>query len=179
MKEHLIDTELLESDYLRDLEKVIEFRKGVEHKTINDISGEDLDMYIRKTKRYVERMEELLLKLQKTKKENMIDKNYEILIKASVTALKQINKLPQDPKDLPDAIKTYLIESDKIHASYNDVFKKVLTMRKLLDENKADEIPQRDVELMREYVRRFIRDMAPMLGDAKKEINEKQERKKQ
>src|SRR3989338_1253713 len=179
VKEHLIDTELLESDYLRDLEKVIEFRKGVEHKTINDISGEDLDMYIRKTKRYVERMEELLLKLQKTKKENMIDKNYEILIKASVTALKQINKLPQDPKDLPDAIKTYLIESDKIHASYNDVFKKVLTMRKLLDENKADEIPQRDVELMREYVRRFIRDMAPMLGDAKKEINEKQERKKQ
>ena len=95
------------------------------------------------------------------------------------STLKQINKLPQDPKDLPDAIKTYLIESDKIHASYNDVFKKVLTMRKLLDENKADEIPQRDVELMREYVRRFIRDMAPMLGDAKKEINEKQERKKQ
>jgi predicted nucleotidyltransferase/uncharacterized protein (UPF0332 family) len=163
VKEHLIHNKLLEENYLQDLEEVINFRKAVEHKDLKEISGQKLDEMIEKAKKYVSRMEQLLLQLQKKKKETIVEKNYEVMIKAAVAALKRLEKLPPDPKDLPHAIKSVLIEEKKIDPYYGDVFKKVITMRKMLDEDKIQEIPQREVELTREYVRRFVEDLRPLI----------------
>ncbi|MDI6721879.1 MAG: nucleotidyltransferase domain-containing protein, partial [Candidatus Aenigmarchaeota archaeon] len=163
VKEHLVVSNLLEEVYLADLESVIDFRKNVEHKEIKEITGQELDEYIQKAKKYVSRMEQLLMQLQKKKKENIVHKNYEVMIKAAVTALKKIYKLPPDPKDLPHAIKSYLIDQNKIDPYYSDVLKRVVTMRKMLDEDKIAEIPQRDIEMTREYVRRFVQDLRPLL----------------
>lgn len=166
VKEHLVDTNLLEVNYLQDLQGVIEFRKQVEHKEIKDINGQQLDDFIQKARQYVSRMEQLLLQLQKKKKETIVHKNYEVMIKAAVAALKKIDRLPPDPKDLPSAIKSELIDTKKVDPYFSDVFKRVITMRKMLDEDKINEIPQRDIELTREYVRRFVQDLRPMIDSA-------------
>ena len=163
VNEHLVKNNLLEETYLRDLEAVLDFRKRVEHKEIKDVTGVELDEYIKKAKNYVNRMDQLLLQLQKKKKENIASKNYEVMIKAAVAALKKMEKLPPDPKDLPKAIKEDLIDKGKIDPYYSEVFRKVVTMRKMLDEDRVSEVPQRDLELTREYVRRFVRDLAPMI----------------
>jgi len=168
VKQLLVDAGLLEETYLNDLKEVIEFRKAVEHKDIKDISGQKLDEFIEKTKKYVSRMEQLLLQLQKKRKEKIVEKNYEVMIKASVATLKNMNKLPEDPANLPSAIKTYLIDSGKINPSYGETFKKIVAMRKMLDEDKIGEVPEREIELMREYVRRFVRDMAYVIEKPEK-----------
>src|SRR3989344_9105804 len=155
VKEHMVDQKLLEENYLQDLESVIHFSKQVEHKEVKDITGQQLDEFIQKSKQYVSRMEQLLMQLQKKKKETIVHKNYEVMIKAAVAALKKIDKLPPDPKDLPHAIKEQLIDTKRVDPYFNDVFKRVITMRKMLDEDKINEIPQRDIEMTREYVRRF------------------------
>src|SRR3989338_8654435 len=69
VKEHLVGNKLLEENYLQDLENVINFRKGVEHKEIKELPGQRLDELIEKAKNYVSRMEQLLMQLQKKKKE--------------------------------------------------------------------------------------------------------------
>lgn len=178
VKEHLVNQNLLEEVYLKDLENIIEFRKKVEHKEIKDISGQELDEYIQKARQFVSRMEQLLLQLQKKKKETIVEKNYEVMIKAAVATLKKMNKLPEDPKDLPRAIRDYLIETNKIDQYYSEVFKKVVTMRKLLDEDKIGEIPQKEIELTREYVRRFVRDLAPILEAKEKPKKVRKAKKK-
>lgn len=161
--EHLVKSSLLERNYLEDLVSVIEFRKKVEHKEIKDISGQELDEYIQKSKQFVSRMEQLLMQLQKKKKETIVQKNYEVMIKAAVAALKRIEKLPEDPKDLPQAVKSYLIDKGHVDPYFGEVFGKIVMMRKMLDEDKIGEIPQRDIELTREYVRRFVHDLEPIL----------------
>jgi len=169
VKEHLVDAKLLEQEYLDSLNKVIEFRKGVEHKEIKDIAGTNLDSFIESAKRYVERMEQLLSRLQERRKESIVEKNYEVLVKATVAALKKMEVLPPDPKDLPEAIKKHLIEAGRIDTYYSDIFKRVVGMRKALDEGKVKEIPQREIELMREYVRRFVRDVEPIFAEQQKQ----------
>jgi len=176
VKEHLVSSNLLEEEYLRDLESIIEFRKKVEHKDIKEISGHDLDAMIDKAKRFVNRMEQLLLQLQKKKKETIVQKNYEVMVKAAVATLKKMERLPPDPKDLPKAIKNYLIDAGKVDPYYGEVFRRVVTMRKLLDEDKINEIPQRDIELTREYVRRFVRDLAPVLEGSEKKVRKVQKK---
>jgi predicted nucleotidyltransferase/uncharacterized protein (UPF0332 family) len=167
VEEYLISTKLLEKEYLDDLKEIIEFRKGVEHKEIKSVSGQKLDELIEKTKKYVSRMEQLLLQLEKKKKEDIIMRNYDVMIKASVAALKEMNKLPADPKNLPKAIRKELIDTGKISTFYVDIFKRVVLMRKMLEDDKINQIPQKDIELMREYVRRFVRDLAPLIGRAR------------
>jgi len=178
VKQMLVDQGLLEESYLNDLKEVIEFRKGVEHKDIKDITGQKLDEFIEKAKKYVSRMEQLLLQLQKKRKEKIVEKNYEVMIKAAVATLKSMNKLPEDPADLPSAIKTYLIDTGKIPPSYEETFKKIVTMRKMLDEDKIGEIPEREIELMREYVRRFVRDMAYVIEKPEKRKKTQQRKSK-
>ncbi|MBI2583899.1 MAG: nucleotidyltransferase domain-containing protein [Candidatus Aenigmarchaeota archaeon] len=182
VKERLVDEKLLEREYYEYFEQIINFRKGVEHREINTIKGEDLDEFIDKANRYVERMQQLLARLQERRKESMVEKNYEVLIKATVAALKKIDKLPPDPKDLPMALKDYIIGKGHVDPYYSDVFKKVVTMRKLLDEKRTHEIPQREIELMREYVRRFVRDVAPLIDQSGKvsegELEEGKDEKK-
>ena len=169
VKEHLVIPQLLEEVYLNDIREVVEFRKGVEHKEIKELSGEKLDEFINKTKKFVDRMEQLLNTLQKKRKYTMIEKNYEVMIKAAVHALKIMEKLPPDPKDLPKAIKEDLIDQGHVEPYHGDTFRRVVTMRKMLDDKKADEIPLKDLELTREYVRRFVRDLAPIIeGKLKK-----------
>ncbi|MFH0948999.1 MAG: nucleotidyltransferase domain-containing protein [Candidatus Aenigmatarchaeota archaeon] len=163
VKEHLVDQKLLEENYLADLERVIDFRKKVEHKEIKDVTGTELDEMIQKAKSYVSRMEQLLLQLQKKKKESVVQKNYEVMIKAAVAALKRLDNLPEDPKDLPKAIKNYLIDTGKIDAYFSDVLHRVISMRKMLDEDKIGEISQRDIETTREYVRRFVQTLGPII----------------
>jgi hypothetical protein len=50
-------------------------------------------------------------------------------------------------------------------------------MRKMIDDNLVDKIPERDVELTREYVRRFIKDIENVIEKrAKTKTNNKNNR---
>jgi predicted nucleotidyltransferase/uncharacterized protein (UPF0332 family) len=178
VKEHLVNEHLLEAEYLHDLEYIIDFRKKVEHKEVKDISGQHLDDLIEKAKKFVSRMEQLLLQLQKKKKESIVEKNYEVMIKAAVAALKKLDKLPPDPKDLPAAIKTSLIDAKHVDPYFEDTFRRVITMRKMLDEDKIQEIPQKDIEFTREYVRRFVEDLRPLIETMPKKASKPVKKKK-
>ncbi len=159
MSKHLVDTGLLEEQWTKMVDDVMVFRKAVEHKEIKDISGADLDKWIDNADKYVERMEKLLDQLELGRKANDIKKNYEVMIKASVAALKALGKLPPEPEKLPDAFKKYLIDAGLVGPHYGDVFGRVIEMRKLLEDKQMDKIPDRDVYMNKEYVRRFIMDV--------------------
>lgn len=181
VKQYLVDTKMLSKKHFTALEQVIRFRKDVEHKKIKNITGEKLDMLIKKSRDYVEQMQKILFSLEMKKKDGMIVRNYEVMIKGVVAGLKTMGKLPKDPKELPAAMKKHLIDSKKIDPFYESLLKRVAAMRKMIDEKKSDKIPSRDVELTREYVRRFIRDMDILLKgreNLEKSLNEGNEQEK-
>jgi uncharacterized protein (UPF0332 family)/predicted nucleotidyltransferase len=180
IRKHLVDAGLLEEEYAKMLEDVIEFRKKVEHKDVKDIPGEEVDKWIEKSEKYVERFEKLLNDLESNKKAYDIEKNYEVMVKASVTVLKSLNKLPPEPEKLPEAFKKYLVDAGLVSPLYSDVFEKVVSMKKMLDEKKIDKVTDRDVYMSKEYVRRFITDVKrfidkPLPEDAKEETLETKE----
>ena len=155
MKEYLVDTKLLPKSYLPLMEEVIKFRKDVEHKKIKSISGEEVDKWIKKAERYVKKMESIYRNLQNQKKKMLVERNYEVLLKSTIYALKKMNKLPPNPKDLPKAIKKELIEKNYLPKSYLETFDKVIGMKKLAEKN-IDKISERDIELTRSYVKKFV-----------------------
>jgi len=168
LRKHLVGPGLLEERYAKDFEDVLAFRKSVEHKDIKDIAGAELDAWIGRAEKFVEAMENLLIRLEADKKSYDIKKNYEVMIKASVAALKAIDRLPPEPENLPKAFKQYLVESGLVAPWYADVFGKVVEMRKLLEDKKLDLVADRDVYMSKEYVRRFILDVRRVIEKGKK-----------
>ncbi|HLC51077.1 MAG TPA: nucleotidyltransferase domain-containing protein [archaeon] len=156
LRKHLVTNGLLEEEYPKMMDDVIDFRKKVEHKEINEVSGKEVDDWIEKGDRFVKKMEELLHKMETQRKADDVKKNYEVMIKASVAALKSLDKLPPEPEKLSDAFKKYLVDSGLVNSMYHDVLGKVISMRRMLEEKKLEEIPERDVYMSKEYVRRFL-----------------------
>ncbi len=180
LRKHLVEAGLLEEKYAQMLEDVIAFRKKVEHKEIKEISGKELDEWIEKADDYVKRFDGLLTQLETERKASDIKKNYEVMVKASVAALKAINKLPPEPEKLPEAFKKHLVESGMVAPWYADVFGKVIEMRKMLEDKKLEKIPERDVYMSKEYVRRFIMDVRRVMvkkGEMLPPVEEKEEEK--
>jgi len=174
LRKHLVVHKLLDEKYAKMMEDVYAFRKKIEYKEkIEEVSGKDLDEWIKKASDYVEAMTGLLKKLETSKKVEDIKMNYEIMLKASIAALKSMNKLPEDPKELPTAFRTHLIESGRIDNSYADILDKVIEMRNMLDKKKLDEISDKDVYTNKEYVRRFIVELKRGLGRQPEELEKR------
>lgn len=178
-KRYLVDAKLMDEKYLKYLDDMITLRKASEKKEVKDITGQEVDEWIKKTEEFVEKMEDILNILEKERKANDIRKNYEVMVKATVAALKSLDKLPPEPEKLPDAFKKYLIEAGLVSDVYSDIFGKVIEMRKMLEDKQIDKIPERDVYVSKEYVRRFIMDVRgiiekkefpPELKDLEKEV---------
>lgn len=159
VRKYLVEPGLLEEEYAKMLEDVVAFRKKVEYKELNDINGQEVDEWIKKSERYVERLEKLLKELEVKRKEDDIKKNYEVMVQASVAVLKSMNKLPEQPEKLPEAFKKYLVEAGLINPLYSDVFDKVISMRKMVDDKKVEKITEREVYSSKEYVIRFVNDV--------------------
>ncbi len=171
VKEYLVDPKLLNKKYFNLLEEVIKFRKDVEHKKIKKISGAEVDEWLKKAENYLKQMQRIYIRIQNQKKRGLIDKNYEVLLKSTVFALKKMDKLPPDPKNLPEAIKKELIGKNYLPKSYLKTFDKVVGMKKIA-EKEIDKIPEREVELTRSYVKKFV----DVLDRVVKEIEKNQKK---
>lgn len=165
-RKFLVEPGLMEDKYMQWLDEVITFRKKVEHREISEIKGAEVDEFIKKGEDFIAEMEKLLKKIESNRKEEDIQKSYEAMIKASIAALKAIEKLPEDPKLLPKAFKEHLIDTGLVNAYYGTVFGKVIEMKRMLKESKLEQVTDRDVYVTKEYVRRFVRNVREIIKDS-------------
>jgi predicted nucleotidyltransferase/uncharacterized protein (UPF0332 family) len=177
---HLVKNNILEQQYADWLKDIIEIRKKIEHKELMEVSGIFVDEWITKSEKFVEKMFGLLNALEIRKKEKILDRTHEVMVKAAITALKTLHKLPESANEgdvkrkvglpLLDAFKKDFIDTKVLEPYYVDIWKKIEDMKRKSEEKKIIDIPDKDVYEMREYVRKLIRDLAKVLKT--KEIDE-------
>jgi len=183
LRKYVVSAGLLEAEWADFYDKIYDLRKKVEDKKISEISGKELDEWIENTEKFVSKMEGILARLSLAKRAEEIKTNYEMMIKGTIAVLKKLEKLPPDPKDVPEAFVKYIVEAGIVPMKYFDVFNNVVYMRKLVDENKVNEIKERDIYTTREYVRRFFNTIKPIIEakpeELQKILKEAEERKKE
>jgi len=156
---------LLEPKYPDWLDGIVTVRKNVEHKKKQTMSGSELDSWIRKTKQFVKRMQQLIVKIEIMKRENIIEKSYAIMRETTLTLLKAMHKAPPESKvqELERAFEAELIKSGLMSEDYLGVYKELKKLRKVSREGKILELPKQHILLQREYVRKFIREAGKIL----------------
>lgn len=164
-REKLVNRDLLDEKYVEDYEEVYSVYKEVEHNDLDGMEGEKVDEYIEIAKEFVGEMQKLMKKIELNRKARKIQSNYESMVKTSVAALKALDKLPEDPKDLPKAFKENLIEEEMIDPRYEKTFAKVLEMKKKLNEKEIEEISEHAINVATDFVKSFMRDIHELLEE--------------
>ena len=165
IKKTVCKMKLLEPKYADWLLNIVKVRKDVEHKKKQSMSGNELDSWIRKTKQFVKRMQQLIVKIEIMKRENIIEKSFTIMKETTLTLLKAINKAPpkSETTDLERAFEAELIKTGMIPEDFLGVYQELKKLRKVSREGKILELPKQHILLQREYVRKFIREAGKIL----------------
>ncbi len=163
MRKNLVKMKFLDEKYVKWLEEIIEIRKAVEHKRINDISGQDLDEWIKKADEYTKNMQNLIVKVEVLKRENMIEKSYLIMSETALTLLKSLDKLPAKGEPIEKAFEDHLVKKGLVDQKYLDVFQELGELRDNVKSGKVLDVPKNKILEQREFVRKFIREAGRLL----------------
>ena len=88
VKKFLVEPGIVEPEYAEWLKEIIEIRKKIEHKEMMDVTGQFVDEWIGKAEKYIDKMFGLLNALEIRKKEKILERTHEVMLKAAITALK-------------------------------------------------------------------------------------------
>jgi len=165
VKKYLVDPGIIEPEYAEWLREIVEIRKKIEHKELTEVSGAFVDEWIERAEKFVEKMFNVLNALEIRKREKILERTHEVMLKAVATALKSLKRLPEKSEELPEAFKKEFIDSKLIDPYYWNVWKRVEELKKALEERKGMEVPEREVYELREHVRKLIHDLAKVLKE--------------
>ena len=163
LRKTLVKMKFLTEATVKDLEDIIELRKGVEHKRIKSVSGTDLDIWIKKTSSFVKKMQQLIVKIEILKREGIIDKSHTIMTETVLTLMKALNKIPGKDESLVKAFGSHLVKPGMVSEKYLEIFNDLERMKKLVKNGKIMDLPKQQILMNREYVRKFIREAGRIL----------------
>lgn len=164
-RENLVERDLLEEKYIEQYEEVYSIHKDVERNEIDEMEGEKVDEYLEMAREFIGEMQKLMKKIELNRKARKIQSNYESMVKTSVAALKALDELPEDPKDLPKAFKEKLIDQELIDPRYEKTFGKVLEMKKKLNDKEIEDVTEHEINVAEEFVKGFIKDIRELLEE--------------
>ena len=127
MREIFVNKEkLIEEKYVKFLEKVRDYYKDIEHGKIKDVKGSEVDVLIKETKEYLERIKKLFVQLEKKKESESILDIYNACIAVTRDLFTVLNI--KEESNLENTLKK-VVENGEIPRKFLDVLRKVIKAR--------------------------------------------------
>ncbi|MEM4239909.1 MAG: nucleotidyltransferase domain-containing protein [Candidatus Woesearchaeota archaeon] len=137
---------LLEEEYVKMLENVIQTRKDIEHGVKKEVTGKELDKLLEDSEKYMKRLKKLFAQIEKTKEEEMIVSLHETLLTVIRDVLKAEGEEKVLEEELISTFEDKLISTGKIPARFLRLLNEFLEAKKAYD---AGKLTKTDLEKTR------------------------------
>ncbi|MEM3154301.1 MAG: nucleotidyltransferase domain-containing protein [Candidatus Woesearchaeota archaeon] len=109
---------LLEEEYVKILENVIQVRKDIEHGVKKDITGKEIDKLLEDSEKYMKRLKRLFTQIEKLKEEESMLNTYDTMqtILRDVLKMEGVESIPE--KEITHLFEEKLISTGKIPAKF-------------------------------------------------------------
>ncbi|MEM5843305.1 MAG: nucleotidyltransferase domain-containing protein [Candidatus Aenigmatarchaeota archaeon] len=161
-KKELVDKKLLEAEYAEWIREIVELRKKIEHQEIREIKGEEVDLWIERSQKFVEKTILLLSILEIKKIEGIALKTRDVAKELMKRALKSMN-LEVSEKDLIPTFKENFIKKGYISSDYSQILDRLEEIYSILLSGEHQKLDFEEIYKLRESVRLMIRDVAKVL----------------
>jgi len=185
-KKALVDPGLVDSEYAEWIREIVEIRKMIEYQELREVKGDFIDMWIRRTERFVAKMHMLLGMIEIMRTEKVILKTYEVMLKAIARALSEMTGKIKEYKgveemladneqidedtltSLKQAFKEKFIDAGLIDPAYLKIWDKVIELRNIIMNREYDETDLEEVYEMRKAVRLLLHELERALRKKEK-----------
>lgn len=137
---------LLEEEYVKMLENVIQTRKDIEHGIKKDVTGKELDELLEDSEKYMKRLKKLFSQIEKTKEEEMIINLHETILTIIRDVLKAEGVEKVLEEELISTFEDKLISTGKIPTRFLRLLNEFLEAKKAYD---AGKLTKTDLEKTR------------------------------
>jgi len=147
---------LLEMKYVNIMQEIRDYYKGLEHGTIKDISGKEIDDLLKKAEDYLERIKKLFEQIEVRKQEESVMHAYEsaVTIVRDTLVLEGIQNIPDDK--VQSLFEEHLVASGKIPERYKRIFKELIQAK---IKYVKGELLKPDIENIAKDAREFMKQM--------------------
>ncbi len=145
---------LLEEEYVKILETVIQVRKDIEHGVKKDITGKEIDKLLEDSEKYTKRLKRLFTQIEKLKEEESMLSTYDTMQTILRDVLKAENIETAAEGELAHIFEEKLIASNKIPAKFLRTLHALIKAKADYDSGK---LSKTEVEKVRKDSGEFIR----------------------
>lgn len=151
---------LLEEEFVKTLEKVIQTRKDLEHGVKKDITGKEIDELMQKSESYLKRIKKLFTQIERVKEEESVLSVYETV----VTTIRDVLRLEGVDKvadiDLIHKFEDTLISTGKVPAKYSRVLHEVAQAKK---DYEAGKLTKMEVDKVKKGAQELIKALVELI----------------
>ncbi len=161
MREVFIKKEkLLEEEYIKILEDTIQLRKDLEHGTVKDVTGGEVDKLISDGEKYLKRIKKLFKQIDRLKEEEQVLHAYE----NSITVVRDILRLEGlenvKTEEIDKLFESELVHKGKVPEKYHRMLKDLFKAKKDYDAGKLTKTDiqnsQKDAKQMMKFLIEYI-----------------------
>jgi uncharacterized protein (UPF0332 family)/predicted nucleotidyltransferase len=137
MREIFVKKEkLLEDSYVGILEKNIEIRKSLEHGTLKEVSGKEIDELLKNAEKFLKRINNLFKEIETTKERESILHFYDTCITAMRDVLKAEGIEKVDDESLMEKFESEIVHRNIVPEKYHRMIHSIMKAKKDYDQNK-------------------------------------------
>ncbi len=143
---------LLEQKYVDILERIRQYYKDIEHGTVKEVSGKDIDDILTKAEDYLKRIKKLFNQIQNRRDKESVQEMYDTCISSVHDALKVSNAPVKG--NVVTLFKKHLVDTRVMPAHYTDIIKLVI---KTKEEYAKKKLSSSELEKVRKEARLLIK----------------------
>ncbi len=141
MREIFVKKEkLLEEKYVSILEKNIDIRKQIEHGTLKELSGKEIDKLLTDAEDYLKRITKLFEQIDKQKEKETVVQIYEDVMNISRDALRFEGVEKVTKKDVVDKFNEKLVQTGIIPEQFLRILKNIIKAKADYDSDKLTKV---------------------------------------
>lgn len=147
LKEIFVNKEKMMTDEdVEVVERILKYRKGVEHGTISEITGKELDELLESSQKYMKRLKLLFTQIERKKIQEMLQENYEHLLTAlrDVLSMEGVEKVSDEK--ITDVFNKNLIETGKAPAKLTRLLDNIFKAKKTFEKDALSKIDAQNVK---------------------------------
>lgn len=140
---------LLDKKYVDILEKIRKYYKEIEHETLKEVTGKEIDNLLKDAKGYLEAVKKLFEKIGKRKEKEDLEEIYTVCVSVTKDALNVVKEKSTD-SNLVSTVKRKLIDTGKLPKKILNTLKKVMKI-------KEDKLAKQEIEKVKREVRYYVK----------------------
>lgn len=151
---------MLEEEFVKILEKIIKWRKDLEHGTKKEVTGKEIDELLTDSDRYLKRIKELFTQIETLREKESIINIHDTLVTVTRDVLKAEGVKTLQKDNLEKLYEQEIVKKGIVPEKYNRLLKNISSAKEKFDKGALEKF---DVDKTKKEANEFIKTMVEHL----------------